>query len=162
MESPVISRRTVAGVIALSLGLAVLGFRVYALNVSTAIELTERTRELEYIKDVAGRVYLYASQYGRPVYRWDLHARHITAAESTDVVQLREALWNGPLSYSWDASGFEISWPHARRADEPRVTYRFDGRRPYPTQLASWPASASDYAKRRLIALTPKPIPGMH
>lgn len=130
--------RSIAGLIALVLVAATLGWRIHVLRTPNRIELGPRSAELLRIQRVAGRVTRYAMQYGRPVYRWDLAHPHITEAESTSVEALRADLYDDGLRFSWDDSAF---WIESR-------FYRGIG------QNFGWPAGVPEYARARLIALT--------
>lgn len=136
---PISASRT-AGRIALILVAATFAARIHMLRTPPLIELGPRARELARVHDVAVRVSQYATQYGRPVYHWDLRLPHVTAAESTAVEGLRADLYDDGLGFRWDDSSFAI-W-----------SARYDG----IGERYGWPAGVPEYARARLIALTPK------
>ena len=132
--------RRIAGQIALLLVTATLASRAYVLRPPPRIELGPRARELARVHDVAARVSQYATQYGRPVYHWDLALPHVTVAESTTVEGLRADLYDDGLYFRWDDSTFYIA------------SRRYDG----VGKSFAWPAGVPEYARARLIALTPR------
>jgi hypothetical protein len=132
--------RRIVGHMALVLVMATLAVRIQVLQTPPRIELAPRSRELARIHGVAARVSQYAMQYGRPVYHWDLALPHVTAAESTAVEGLRADLYEDGLYFRWDDSTFYIASP------------RYGG----ISETFGWPAGVPEYARARLIALTPK------
>lgn len=132
--------RRIVGQIALVLVTATLAARIHTLRTPPRVELGPRARELVRVHDVAVRVSQYAMQYGRPVYHWDLALPHVTVAESTAVEGLRADLYYDGLGFRWDDSSFSI----------------WSGRYVGIGERYGWPAGVPEYARARLIALTPR------
>jgi hypothetical protein len=145
--------RSILGITALTAAIVVVAVRSARVPRNDRIELGPRAEEFAYVMSVASRVEAYAIRYGRPIYRWDLKQRYLSAAESTEVAELRAILWGGPVAYVWNDSAFWISWLHP---DRPSVVPKIGSTPRYTSVSHKWPASASAYARARRIASTPR------
>jgi hypothetical protein len=156
MNVRALTLRSAGGIVALLAAIAILIVRLHALAIAGRVEWAPRVEHLAYIRSLSARVYQYAQRYGRPVDRWNLNG-YVSAAESTEVVQLRADLWHGVVHFTSDEGGYSIDWNGESQSP------RFAGTRTRPNwtdasfERYDWPPGIAEYVRARRMAMAPRP-----